>query len=54
VAVTIIVLLLDRRGKKRRGSMGWQAEQEKQKTAGGASALQHVLHTPRYIEIMAP
>jgi hypothetical protein len=33
VAVTIIVSLLDRRSKKRRGSMEWQAEQEKQKKA---------------------
>jgi hypothetical protein len=30
----LIVLLLDRRGKKRRGSMEWQAKQEKQKKAG--------------------
>jgi hypothetical protein len=32
VAVTIIVSLLDRRSKKRRGSMEWQAEREKQKS----------------------
>jgi hypothetical protein len=34
VAVTIIVSILDRRSKKRRGSMVWQAEQEKQEKAG--------------------
>jgi hypothetical protein len=34
VAVTIIVPFLDRRSKKRRGSIESQAEQEKQKKAG--------------------
>jgi hypothetical protein len=33
-SLRLIVLLLDRRGKKRRGSMERQAKQDKQKKAG--------------------
>jgi hypothetical protein len=42
-----IVSLLDRRSKKRRGSMVWQAEQEKQKKAGRAAARSACASHPR-------
>jgi hypothetical protein len=50
----IIVSFLDRRSKKRRGSMEWQAKPGEAEDSGLRSRhLQHVLHTPRNIEIVA-